>query len=239
MPAGARALGTILILAVGAAACGGSSSPLGPTPAPQACRTYATEWLSTPTFGPPVSHAASFETSSRAYVETSPAGSSQVVRRTTYASVADFIDEPGIFGRVLYVRRESCVGINCSGGFVQVETPAYDRQRRLTGLTLDLRGTLISTETYDTWDSQGRPTAGRRVQPGLCVLPISLSYDDGARTVSVSPVGSGSGVLCLGILYTTRQGYDADGNLVSDDGAAGGTGTTTTNTITATARLCK
>ena len=66
-----------------------------------------------------------------------------------------------------------------------------------------------------------------------------MTYNDAARTVSNEPTGLGSGVMCFGVLYSSQQGFDADGNLISDGGAAGGTGTTTTRTITATTRLCK
>jgi hypothetical protein len=78
-----------------------------------------------------------------------------------------------------------------------------------------------------------------RSQPGTCAgVPLSLTYDEAARTITVAPVGSGSGVLCVGVLYSGSQSYDADGNLVSETGAAGGTSTTTTHTVTSTARIC-
>jgi hypothetical protein len=228
-------------LVVISAACTGSSNPLEPPPpSPQACRTYATQWVSTSTFGQPVSTSASFNAATGTLTENSPAGSSQVVRRTVYQSVADFIDEPGILGRVLYLRTESCANAsNCAGELAEVEIPTYDSQRRRTSSTLGVNGATLLVEAYSAWDSQGRPTTGTRTQPGLCVAPLSLMYDDVARTITVAPAGLGSGILCLGVYFTSVQSYDADGNLISDTGSAGGTSTTTTHTITATARLCK
>jgi hypothetical protein len=227
---------------VTSAACG-SSTPLQPTqsatPFPQSCRTYATQWLATPTFGQRVSSSASFSATDATLTQMSPAGSSQAVRRTVYSSVADFIDEPAVVGRVLSLRTESCANANCTGGLLNVETPTYDSQRRRTGLTLSLSGAQLVVEMYSAWDSQGRPTAGTRTQPGVCVAPLSLVYDDAARTVTVAPTGLGSGVACLGVNFSSAQSYDGDGNLISDSGSAGGTSTTTTYTITATAHLCK
>jgi hypothetical protein len=70
-------------------------------------------------------------------------------------------------------------------------------------------------------------------------MPLSLVYDDVARTITVAPAGLGSGVACLGAYFSSAQSYDADGNLISETGSGGGTSTTTIRTITATARLCK
>src|SRR5262245_41217270 len=101
----------LLALILTAAGCGSSTmnpSPLTPAPSPQACRTFATLWSSTSTFGQPVTHSASWNSSDRTYTEFTPAGSSLVSRRTAYASAADFIDEPGVVGRSLFRRRDSC-----------------------------------------------------------------------------------------------------------------------------------
>jgi hypothetical protein len=224
-------------------ACG-SSNPVQPTiqspaPFPQSCRTYATQWVATSTFGQPVSSAASFSATDSTLSQTSPVGSSQVVRRTFYQSVSDFIDEPSVVGRVLYLRTESCANANCLGGLAEVETPTYDSQRRRTGSTASVNGVPLIVEAYAAWDSQGRPTAGTRTQPGVCVAPLSLVYDDAGRTLTVAPAGLGSGAACLGVNFSSAKTYDPDGNLISDAESGGGTSTTTTYTITATAHLCK
>ena len=88
----------LLVLPMVTGACGGGRSPSAPsdvTPpgATQACRVFATEWSSTYTFAAPTTSSASFNAVDRTYTEFSPAGSSQAVRRVTYGSVADFIDE--------------------------------------------------------------------------------------------------------------------------------------------------
>ena len=117
----------IVVIAASSAACHGSTSPVAPgnTPPPgatQQCRTYATAWTSTYTFAQPTSSSASF--SERLDREYSPAGSSQLVRRVTYATVADFIDEAATFGRFLSRQTEMCAERNrCIGRLVVVETP--------------------------------------------------------------------------------------------------------------------
>jgi hypothetical protein len=241
-PARYSPLARLTAVIVTSAACG-SSSPVQPTwsaaPFPQSCRTYATQWLATSTFGQPVSSSASFSATDATLTQTSPAGSAQVVRRTVYQNVADFIDEPTVVGRALSLRTESCANANCVGGLLDVETPTYDSQRRRTGLTRTLNGVSLIVETYSAWDSQGRPTAGTRTQPGECVAPLSLLYDDAARTVTVAPTGLGLGVACLGAYFSSAQSYDADGNLISDSESGGGTSTTAISTIAATAHLCK
>lgn len=237
-----RSFISLIALITAAAGCGSSTAmnPLGPAPSPQACRTYATEWTSTSTFGAPITHSASWSSSDRTYTEFVPAGSSQVARRTTYASVADFIDEPGVVGRSLYMRRDACQGnVGCTGALPASDIATYDSSRRQTGLQTQINGTVLLLEIYTAWDGQGRPVGGSRAQPGLCTIPVVLAYDDGARTMSETPTGAGTGILCLGVLTTSARTFDANGNVISETGSAGGTTTTTTSTITATAQVCK
>ena len=238
-----RSVIALIALITFATNCGSSPStnPLSPVPSPQTCRTYATEWSSTSTFGAPITHSASWSANDRAYTEFIPAGSSQVAKRTTYASVADFIDEPGVVGRSLWMRRDSCQQENagCTGTLPLSDLASYDSNRRQTGVQTQINGTLLLGEIYTAWDGQGRPVAGSRLQPGLCTIPVALTYDDGARTMSESPTGSGAGILCLGVLTSSARTFDANGNVISETGSTGGTTTTTTNTITASAQLCK
>lgn len=224
-----------------AAACGGNANPFqaGPAPFPQACRTYASQWTETSSFGVPTTASASFSRSDHVLSEMSPAGSTQIVRQTTYASDADFIDEPGVVGRALYLKTATCPSpANCSSGLAEVETPSYDADRRQTGVRQSVNGATLVTETYTAWDASGRPIAGARVQPGLCTVNLIFAYDDVARSVTVSPSGA-NGILCLGLSYQTMRTYDANGNLLTDTGAAGGTSTTSSRTIDTTAQLCK
>ncbi len=243
-----KSTATVLVTLIAAlsAACQGNSSPLVPdgTPPPgatQACRTYATDWTTTSTFGAPTTSSASFNETDRTYREFSPAGSSQVYRRVTYATVADFVDEAATFARFLNQRAETCQARSfCSGDLntAIVETPTYDRQRRRNGLTMRIRGVPLFVDDYREWDAQGRPTRGTRSEP-QCTSTVVLKYNDDARTVSIGPEGPGSGLFCIGLAFAMEQTFDADGNVIAERGFAGGTSTTLRHTITATARVCK
>jgi hypothetical protein len=234
----------IVVIAAAGAACHGSTSPVAPgnTPPPgatQQCRTFATAWTSTYTFAQPTSSSATFSESDRLYREYSPAGSSQLVRRVTYATVADFIDEAATFGRFLSRQTEMCAERNhCIGGLVVVETPTYDSRRRRSGLTLRLNGLPLFTDAYDQWDEHGRPLAGTRSEV-QCATPVSLTYDDAARTLAIAPVAPGGGLLCIGLGFASRQTFDADGNVISETSVAGGTSTSVNHTITSTSQICK
>ena len=156
-------------------ACGGGRSPSAPsdvTPpgATQACRVFATEWSSTYTFAAPTTSSASFNAVDRTYTEFSPAGSSQAVRRVTYGSVADFIDEAAVFGRFLSRRTETCPAReNCTSGLppsalLAVEVPSYDNQRRRTGLTAQLNGAICTGRLYP----MGQPGPSHFRSRGRC-----------------------------------------------------------------------
>ena len=232
-------LGLILFIEFIEAGCGSGSNPLTPSPVAngQACRTFATQWTETPTFRQPASATASFDAAAHVYSETAP-GSSIVVQRTIYQSVGDFIDEPVVMGRILATRKESCASPTCAGGFGEAEVYSYDQQRRLTILDNVVAGFSMSRDVYSAWDNRGRPIAGTRNQPGLCTVPLTLTYDDAGRTVTTVP-GQSSNILCLALTFSSSKSFDADGNLIVDTGSAGGTTTTTTRTITATDKICK
>jgi len=55
----------LIALIITTASCGSSPSmnPLTPVPSPQTCRTYATQWSSTSTFGAPTTHSAVWSSS--------------------------------------------------------------------------------------------------------------------------------------------------------------------------------
>jgi len=145
-----------------------------------------------------------------------------------------------VIGRSLWTRRDSCQGnTGCTGTLPASDIATYDGSRRQTGLQTQLNGATLLLEIYTAWDSQGRPIAGSRSQPGLCTIPIVISYDDAARTMSVAPTGNGSGILCLGVLTASARTFDANGDVISETGSAGGTTTTTASTINSTGQLCK
>jgi hypothetical protein len=69
-----------------------------------------------------------------------------------------------------------------------------------------------SSESYDTWDSEGRPTHGSARSAGLgeCYgQDLVIAYDDAAGTVSMT-LGEGSNCLHTTLVWT----YDADGILI-------------------------
>ena len=240
---GAATLVGVMGLAAWSVACNSTSSPVAPgnTPPPgatQQCRTYATAWTTRYTFATPTSASAVFSEFDRTYREFSPAGSSQLVRRVTYSSVADFVDEAATFGRFLNRRTEMCPERNqCLAGLLLVETPAYDRERRRAGLTVTMNAVPLYTEEYDGWDGQGRPTGGTRAE-FRCLSRVSLMYDEATRTLA-SATGPGSDFFCLSLGSGNSQTFDPDGNLIGETTAVGGTSTTATHTITATSQVCK
>ena len=75
-------------------------------------------------------------------------------------------------------------------------------------------------------------------QAGICAVPYSISYDDASRTVTETAAQSGS-ILCAVAFSSRSRTYDANGNVLSETAAAGGTSTTITNAIGATQQICK
>jgi len=230
----------LLATLVASGACNGDRRTIMPDPVAtgQQCRTYATAWT-TSSPGGPSSSSAEFDMASRVYQVFSPAGSSRVVARQVYATTGDFLEEPAVLGRVLYTRREECATDDCVGGLAVTYVPTYDGQRRTTSVTTRVSGVALITETYGAWDTLGRPTTGNRSHPPICdSVPMTIDYDDAGRTVTNQPTGPGVGLLCLGLIYETTRTYDANGNLVAERTAVGGTTTGTTHTVTSTATLC-
>ncbi len=235
----AAAIGIELI-----SACARQTSPTPPTPSPapvpspQICRTYATAWKATSTFGSAQSVTAAFDPTTHVYTE-SVAGTALKLRQTTYQSVADFVDEPGVVGRVLYAQSATCPGTaGCSGSLGEIETPAYDASRRRIGALHGVSGVTLFADTFTQWDLSGRPISGNRTQPGVCNVPMTIAYDDAARTMTESALGSGS-LLCGVASTLSAVTYDADGNVLSESASAGGTTTTVDHAISATTKVCK
>jgi hypothetical protein len=140
-------------------------------------------------------------------------------------------------GRFLFDRVDSCADRNCNGGLAISERPTYDAQRRMTRRSLFVNGAAFTAHIFTAWDAVGRPIAGT-YQGVTCAHPISITYDDVARTIELRATGPGSGALCLGGPYS-KEGYDADGNLISDSQSAGGTSTTTMHAVSASEEICK
>ena len=123
------------------------------------------------------------------------------------------------FTKTLLVSQSMITTSNCGTGTSTV-TYTYDLSRRLTRVSSS-EGT---TTVYTNWDTYGRPTLGNVSNGG----PLSIVYDNGARTSVTKPSGSNTA--------GTTLIYDENGNLIMNTDS---TGVTTTYTVTATDKICK
>jgi hypothetical protein len=83
--------------------------------------------------------------------------------------------------------------------------------------------------TFSAWDSSGRPTAGTLTLPIGPSSPISITYDNAARTVRRTTG-----------LNTCTVTHDQNGNMIREE--CTGTATTASTTIVtvqATQQICK
>lgn len=234
-------IGCLLLTACGWFNGGSSSRPTAPSvtplPSPRNCRTFATAWVATPTFGSAQNVVAAYNATSHVYQETI-AGTNLLLRQSTYASTSDFVDEPGVLGRVLYLQTAACSTTAGCQTLGEIEMPTYDNSRRRIGSVVRVNGVPLIVDTYLQWDSLGRPTSGERAQAGVCAVPYSLAYDDGTRTVTEGAQAGGS-ILCAVASTSRVRTYDADGNVLTETGAAGGTSTTVSNAIQTVQQICK
>jgi hypothetical protein len=234
----------VVILAFTAACGGGKPLVTGPgptpTPPPPVCRNYATA-MDTTTFVQPLGSSTGSATctfdraalSLKCHETTVGPFTSTVSRTSSYASVADFIEEAAVVGRVRVLREEivTVTGSSSSG----INTYTYDAQKRPTRLENRMNGAPFSATAYTAWDALGRPVANSSEGPsyaGSCTL-WTTTYDDVARTVtSMGDPGCRS-------TPTLTTAYDAAGNLLRlDFSSRGATTYSTTSTITATAAVC-
>jgi hypothetical protein len=110
--------------------------------------------------------------------------------------------------------------------------------RRNTGAIHSVNGATLFADTFTQWDPSGRPVVGVRSQTGICNVPLTIAYDDVARTMTETASSSGS-ILC-GVASTFETvAYDANGSVVSDTASAGGTTTTVSNAISTRQQICK
>ena len=251
------------------AGCGGGpTAPSEPQQQPgttASCRTFATRQTATYSSASNVPGVPAFEGSSttscsfdrqsatlRCEITTTFApciSNSSQTSSTSYASVADFVDEGALLGRTLATSGSSSGGstsVPSGGGCVSAPLPAstqsytYDAQRRLTSAS-DSNGGLT---TYTGWDASGRPTRGTLSLSGCSSLPLSIAYDDASRTVAYVTERGGIGTCPLVTSMTT---YDALGmpSRTSSTGTVSGpsgdvvTTTVGVNMVSATAQVCK
>jgi hypothetical protein len=199
----------------------GQSATSGPS-APN-CRTYITEATNvtrsaagSATTSYSCSHDSStHQTTCNVTLVSSPGSRFSYAQITTYRSTADVVDEVRVIPPLT-------LSVKSTGGISFTLTNSYDAQGRLTRMVNTTPGSVLTT-IYTAWDRFGRPTAG------ASDVPLVLSYDDAARSVTTTYQGRG----------VTVQTFDANGNpteLVERFGDA--TSTTTTN-ITSTGTVCK
>jgi hypothetical protein len=229
--------------------CGGadtSSTPVSPTGPPQmsgVCRNYASSVTATTTTtitgqianGATDDTTTSYNTATNLFSATGTGMYIQGLCRrsvswtTTYASLADFVDEVSVIPpKMRWVHQSGTVVTGSAAGpcgnstFAPTTTNSYDSQGRIVssvstgelglsistgslGLTIPNITTPGGTAVYTAWDVLGRPMAYRVAGP-----PVSgsISYDDSARTRSTT-VNNG------GISTTTAvDAFDSDGNPV-------------------------
>ena len=234
---------TLLIGCGGAA--GTSSTPVSPTDAPQisgVCRNYASSVTATTTttITGQTPNGATEDTTTSYNIATnlfSATGTGMfnhgLCRRsvswsTTYASLAEFIDEVSMIppktrwasqsGMVTFSGPSPCGNTTSA----PTTTNSYDGQGRIVSsvsageLGLSSTGSIGQTNpnitiprgtaVYTAWDVLGRPTAYRVAGPS----PVSgsISYDDSARTRSTNFYNGGFSTT------TAVDAFDSDGNPV-------------------------
>jgi YD repeat-containing protein len=150
---------------------------------------------------------------------------------TTYASVADIVDEVSVIPPLM--RPLSVSGTTTSGGTTTTSsgTFTYDAQKRITRQAY-VGGT---TTTYSAWDSAGRPTAATAVGSNGQTTTLTMTYDNNARSMTTANVQGGVTTSCT-------QSYDVNGNPTTYEcsSSIANAGTTNgTTTVASTAQLCR
>jgi hypothetical protein len=231
------AKGTLAATLIFTVACGGKSSVTGPDLVPKAvpvCRNYATVFDTT-IFTQSIADStarttcAFDRTALRLTCSETTTGplAGTTMRISSYASLADFVEEAAAVGRARVQRIEIT-----SGNSSATDIYSYDAQKRPTRLEIQMNGGPFVTTIYTDWDGQGRPVAYNGSSASCASSSGAMSYDDAARTVT----STGSGCAGSSILTTT---YDSNGNLLQLAFSSRGTTTySTTSTVTATAAVC-
>lgn len=159
--------------------------------------------------------------------------------RDAYNSAADFVNESKVVGKFLLTSRaQEWVTTPTSCGPPSVPgntTYTYDaNQRQLQQAAVNMTGAGSSaTYVYSAWDAQGRPTAGTLTVQGGLNFPVTVAYDDSARTITIS-AGPGGAANAVNVIT-----LDADGNLVRVTGQTSGFVSDSVYTITARQTVCQ
>jgi len=195
----------VVVLATAAAGCGGNQSggntPTSPsttptTPSQQVCRSYPSQY----SFTVEVTGGGQTQTSSGTGSCSFSTGDSRLrcevrtsagltTTTTSYASIADFVDEGQYLGRLL---ARSVLNEEPNGNR-STTTYRYDGQRRCTGWDTTSNNGFADASNVTGWDARDRSTTFTKnlTVPGVGTIACSavFAFDDSARTVSLSITG--------------------------------------------------
>lgn len=157
--------------------------------------------------------------------------STSTVSVTTFASLADVIDEVKVIPPRRRSLRTDTTATEARGSFTSSVVNTYDQQNRLVQEVGESPGGPFTT-TYTGWDEAGRPTAGTTVTRGN-INALTLAYDDAQRTVTTTVDTGLQRLVCV-------LTFDANGNPAATScRAPGGITNGSTTTTTATAKICR
>ena len=153
---------------------------------------------------------------------------------TSYESIADIVDEIAAIPPLLRSIRVDSTTEGNRGTTKTSVVHSYDPQHRLTKEVATTEGSkAVATTTYTSWDTQGRPTAGKITVSGSRGSTLSLSYDDATRVQTITSDAMGQRVTC-------EMGFDANGNSISHScRGSGGLMSSAKTTIGKTEKICK
>jgi hypothetical protein len=156
--------------------------------------------------------------------------STSTVAVTTFASVADLVDEVNVIPPRRRSLRTDITTTGTQGSATSSVVNAYDEKNRLVQEVGESPAGPFTT-TYSAWDEAGRPTAGKTVTRGN-INSLNLAYDDAARTVTTT---TDSGLQKLVCVLT----FDANGNPAATSCKTPGGITNSSTTTTATEKICR
>jgi hypothetical protein len=209
---------------------------------PQECRVAATSsttkttaqhgFSSTTTTACRYDKAANKSTCTNLYEDT-VGTKTKTVSVTTFASIADVIDEVKVNPPKRLSTKVETTGEGNRGPTDATLVYTYDDQRRLTKEAASSKNAPSYTTTYTAWDKSGRPTAGSTVFTKAPRTAIKIAYDEAARTVNTT-TGVGSQWI------TCEMKFDVNGNAASTACKSPvGPASESTTTTTATENICR
>ncbi len=151
----------------------------------------------------------------------------------TYASLSDFISEGDVMGKNLATSEFT----DEPGTSRKTTTYTYDAERRLT-LSVEERAEGTITTTYADHDDDGRPRQGDRSWFDCESLPMAISYDDVARTVTTSFQPS-QGTNCSFDERDDTDTYDEHGNRIKVEEGGTSPRVVFEATVTQTTNVCE